>query len=133
MNDKEDDKKIGLAKALGKVLETVEDEGYCEGWDVAFSLGRSSGSTNAAYEFVDWLVSAYDKTLAKLGPAKKNWAEFDENFNLWLKNFEELLPFEIDWTNKVPVFSEDDEVPIFVDDFDDDDDEDEDDDEDDEE
>lgn len=104
--EKED--KVGLTKALSKVLEVVEEEGYCDGWDMGMDLGRSSGSTDAAYRFVDWIVSAYDKTLAQLGPAKNEWMEFDTNFHMFLENFEPLLPFKIDWTNKKPIFEDDD-------------------------
>ena len=102
------DEKLGLAKALARVLEAVEEEGYCEGWDRAFDLGRSSGSTDAAYEFVDWIVTAYDRTLARLELGKE-MKRFDKEFHLWLEELTDIVPFEIDWTNKKPVFPDDDE------------------------
>lgn len=108
-----DEKKIELSKALGKVLEVVEEEGWANGWDEAFSLGRSSGSTEAAYDFVDWICTAYDKVIAELFDVENGGGQaldtFDENFNLWLEKVVELMPFEINWVNKVPVFPDDEE------------------------
>lgn len=105
------DKKVSFATALGKVLGVVEDEGYYQGWDTAFDLGRSSGSSCAAYEFVEWLVTAYDKTLARLEIGTE-METFDDNFHLFLENFEPLLPFKIDWVEKKPIFPDDDEEVI---------------------
>lgn len=113
MSDKEDDKlgscKYPFSKALAKILQVAEDEGYYDGWDMGFELGSSSGQSHNVYKIVEWIVTAYDKTLADFEYGSKEYLNFDASFNAFLNNFEELAPFTIDFKDKLPVWKEDED------------------------
>lgn len=110
---KDDEKKVEFAEALGKVLSVAEEEGYSSGWDFGFDLGRSSGSRDAAYDFVEHLCTAYDKYVAKTynveEDGKAQNEEHDRTIGLFLEILENELPFEINWTDKQPVFNDEDD------------------------
>lgn len=111
---KDDDKKeIDFSDALGKVLKVTEEEGYSSGWDMGYDLGRSSGARNAAYEFVEWLCTAYDKYFAQTYDVQKDGKEqneqHDRTIGLFLEILENEMPFEVNWTDRLPVFKDEDE------------------------
>ncbi len=91
--------KVSFGKALAKVIDVVEEEGYCEGWDFGESLGRSSGERWACYKFVEYLVDAYDKCISEMA-SEKEVANLTTYFDIYLEVLKEMLPFEIDWDNK---------------------------------
>lgn len=106
LNEEKD--KVSFSKALAKVIDVAEEEGYCDGWDIGESLGRSSGERFACYKFVEWMVDAYDKCISKMS----NQVEVDNltvYFDIYLEVLKEKLPFEIDWENKTIKRFKDDE------------------------
>lgn len=112
MSDKDENLgncKRSFAKAMSKILETAEDEGFYEGWDMGFELGSSSGQSHNVYNIVGWIVTAYDKALADFEYGSKEYLNFDASFNAFLNHFEELAPFTIDFKDKVPVWKDEEE------------------------
>ena len=105
---RKDKDKVLFSKAIARVLEIAEDEGYSEGWDTGMDIGYQSGAMDAAHKFVEALCRANDKYTAETYEVEKDGKEQNEHYDSTvgrlLSILEDELPFYVDWTNCVPIF-----------------------------